>query len=188
MVFAASALAAAWFAPAPAFAAGNEAAGNGAAAASAPFRSSREAGAYLARALPAATETNPKYRSPGSDALRRWRTLSAGFHDGEDGVIVSTREAFEDYRNGALSGGGTHEAAFAIDDVRVSDETADDLTESGEKAQGILFTCLRAPCISAVWDGEKSMADKTDIYIQDAAERAHILAAFQALRRKSEAP
>jgi hypothetical protein len=32
------------------------------------------------------------------------------------------------------------------------------------------------------------MADKTDIYIEDAAEREQILAAFQALRRRGEAP
>jgi hypothetical protein len=174
-LIAASGLAAAWLAPTAALAAD---------ATTAPFGSRAEAEAYLARAVPAATQANPKYRSPGSDALRRWLTKSAEFHDSGDGaVVVSTNETFEDYRDGSLSGRGTHEATFAIDDVRVSVETAPDLTESGEPALGVLFSCAGAPCIEAVWDGQKSMAAETDIYIQDAAQRERILAAFEALRR-----
>ena len=153
------------------------------------FQSRAEAEAYLKRAVPAATEANPKFRSPGSDVLRRWLTRSVAFHASDDGgVIVSTSETFEDFRDGSLSGRGTHEAEFAMDDVRVSPETTDDVTESGEKAQGVVFTCVGAPCIHAVWDGQKSVAASTDIYLQDAARRDEILAAFQALRRKGEAP
>ena len=87
-------------------------------------------------------------------------------------MIVSTDEDIEDYRDGSLSSRGTHEATFAIDDVTVSPETSDqDTTESGEKAMGVIFRCVGAPCIEAVWDGQKSMSAWTDIYVQDAKSR-----------------
>ena len=86
------------------------------------------------------------------------------------GLIVSTDEDFEDYRNGALISRGTHQATFAIDDVTISPETADqDTTENGEKAMGVIFRCVGAPCIQAVWDGQKSASAWTDIYLQEAA-------------------
>lgn len=130
------------------------------AASEASSASSAQAEAFLSHAIPAATAANPKYRSSGEDILTQWLTKSVSFRDAEGGgVIVSTRETNDQYRNGALVKPGTHEATFAIDDVTVSLETSDqDVTESGEKAEGVLFRCIGAPCIEAVWDGQKSMS------------------------------
>jgi hypothetical protein len=154
-------------------------------AAAGSFASRTEAERFLTRALPAATAANPKYRSPGSDLERRWLTREIAFHERENGgVAVSTRETFEDYRAGALTSEGTHEATFAIDDVSISDEVADDVAEDGGKARGVMFSCLGPPCIQAVWSGAKSVSASTDVYVQDAAKRHRILAAFRALQRK----
>ncbi len=152
-----------------------------------PFASASQAEIFLRRALPAATAANPKYRSPGSGLERRWLTKQIAFHRGDKGgVIVSTRETFADYRAGALTSEGTHEATFAIDDVKISEEVTDDVAESGGKARGVLFRCVGAPCIQAVWSGAKSVSASTDIYVQDAARRNQVLAAFRALRRKTD--
>ena len=107
----------------------------------ASFASKAEAEAFLSRAIPAATAANPKYRSPGEDVLTQWLTKSVSFREAQGGgVIVSTHETNDQYRNGALVKPGTHEATFAIDDVTVSLETSDqDVTEDGEKAKGVLF-------------------------------------------------
>ena len=149
-----------------------------------PFASRAEAEAFLARAIPAATAANPKYRSPGEDVLTQWLTKSIAFHEAPDGgVIVATDETNDQYRNGALVTPGTHRATFAIDDVTVSLETADDMTENGEKALGVLFRCAGQPCIDAVWSGQKSTGSWTDIYIQDPAVRERIFAAFQSLQK-----
>ena len=155
----------------------------------APFASSAEAEAFLSRAIPAATAANPKFRSPGEDVLTQWLMKSVSFREAEGGgVIVSTRETNNQYLNGALVKPGTHETTFAIDDVTVSLETSDqDVTEGGEKAQGVLFRCIGAPCIEAVWDGHKSTSAWTDIYLQEPKSRARIFAAFQALQRKPAA-
>lgn len=149
-----------------------------------PFASQAHAEAYLSEALPAATAANPKYRTPGTDYDRRWLTKSITFSAADDGgVAMSSDEVFEDYRNGAIASRGTHETRLALGDVEISLETADDLTEHGEKALGILFKCVGAACIHAVWDGKPSLSDRTDIYIQDAGQREKILSAFHALQK-----
>ena len=149
-----------------------------------PVPSRAEAEAYLARAVPAATAANPKYRSPGEDVLTQWLTKSIAFHDAPGGgVIVATDETNDQYRNGALVTPGTHRATFAIDDVTVSLETADDMTETGEKALGVMFRCAGGPCIEAVWSGQKSTSSWTDIYIQDPEARERIFAAFRSLQK-----
>jgi hypothetical protein len=154
-----------------------------------PFESKSEAEAFLARALPAATAANPKYRSPGGDVETRWLMRTISFKDNEGGgLIVSTDEAVEDYRADKLSAQRTHTATFAIDDVVISEETTDDLAENGERARGVLFKCAGAPCIRAVWSGENSISDSTDVYLQDDTQRRRILDAFQALRRKPASP
>ena len=151
--------------------------------------SKSEAEAFLARALPAATAANPKYRSLGSDVETRWLTKKISFKDNESGVVVvSTAESVEDYRAGALSAQRTHAATFAVDDVAISEETADDLAENGEKARGVLFTCVGAPCIEAAWGGEKSTSASTDVYLQDDTQRRQIFDAFRALQEKSASP
>ena len=158
-------------------------------AAAGSFASKSEAEAFLARALPAATDANPKYRSPGSDIETRWLTKKISFKDNESGgVVVSTAESVEDYRADALSAQRTHAATFAIDDVAISEETADDHAENGEKARGVLFTCVGAPCIETVWSGEKSTSASTDIYLQDETQRRQIFDAFGALQEKSASP
>jgi hypothetical protein len=150
------------------------------------FASRTDAEAFLSGALPAATAANPKYRTPGTDYDRRWLIKTITFSQAEGGgVIVSADEDFEDYRDGALVSRGTHQASFAIDDVRISPETADDVSEKGEKALGVLFQCVGAPCIRAVWDGHPSVSARTDIYIQDSNQRERILSAFRALQEKA---
>jgi hypothetical protein len=158
-------------------------------AAAGSFASKSEAESFLARALPAATAANPKYHSPGSDVETRWLTKTISFKDNErGGVVISTAESVEDYRADALNAQRTHAATFAIDDVAISEETADDLAENGEKARGVLFTCIGAPCVEAVWSGEKSTSASTDIYLQDDTQRRQILDAFRALKEKSASP
>jgi hypothetical protein len=153
------------------------------------FKSKSEAEAFLAGAVPAATAANPKYRSPDSDVATRWLTKTVGFKDnGNGGIGVSTDESAEDYRNGARTAQRTHQAEFAIDDVAISEETADDFAETGNKARGVMFKCVAAPCIDAVWSGEKSTSAWTDVYIQDEAQRRRILGAFRLLQQRKAAP
>ncbi len=146
------------------------------------FASAAEAEAFLSDALPAATAANPKYHTPGTDYDRRWLIKTVGFSRGENGVIVAMDEAFEDYRKGALVSRGEHQATFALNDVAISPEITEDLADTGAKAQGVLFKCFGQPCVQAVWDGQKSVSDKTDVYIQEAGQRDQILTAFRALR------
>jgi hypothetical protein len=149
------------------------------------FASRAEAEAFLSRAVPAATAANPEYRSPGKDVATRWLVKTIAFRESQSaGPIVSTDEDIEEYRSGSLMSRGTHQATFPIDDVTVSEETSDqDTTQSGEKAVGVIFRCIVAPCIQAVRNGQKSTSAWTDIYLQDAASRNQILAAFQALQK-----
>ena len=150
------------------------------------FASKSEAEAFLQRALPAETAANPRYRSPKGDVETRWLTKSISFDlNNAGGVVVSTDEEFEEYRGGTLKSRGTHEAKFALDEVTISLETSPaDTTDAGEKALGVIFKCLGAPCIEATWNGKASMSASTDIYLQNAAAREQILAAFQALQNK----
>ncbi len=149
------------------------------------FADAAEHEAFLAHALPAATAASPAYRTPGTDYDRRWLIQSIAFRHGEGGgLIVSIKETFEDYRNGAVSSHGAHDAEFALDSVAISLETTDDLTRSGEKAEGVVVKCIDAPCIEQVWYGKKSIGPQTDIYVQDKKQRERILAAFQSLQKR----
>lgn len=150
------------------------------------FASEADAAAFLSEALPAATAANPKYRTPGADYDRRWLIKTVEFSRGERGAIATIDEAFEDYRNGALVSRGTHQAAFSVNDVAITLETAEDVADTGAKAQGVLFTCVGEPCIQSVWDGQKSVSARTDVYVQDAQRRDQILAAFLALQGKAD--
>ena len=151
------------------------------------FASSAEAEAFLTRVLPAATVANLKYRSPGSDAETRWLTKTITFQTNRNGgVVASMHESMDQYSGGVLTSQGTHDATFAIDDVKISEEIGDDVAENGERARGVMFRCVGSPCIQAVWGGEKSVSASTDIFIQDATQRGQILVAFQALQRKTD--
>jgi hypothetical protein len=149
------------------------------------FASKAEAEAFLSRAVPAATAANPKYRSSGKEVATRWLAKTIAFRESQSGgPIVSIDEDIEEYRNGSLKSRGTHQATFPIDDVTVALETSDqDTTESGEKAMGVIFRCVGAPCIQTVRDGQKSTGAWTDIYLQEAGSRNRILDAFRALQK-----
>lgn len=155
-------------------------------ASSSPFGSAAEAEAFLSGAVPAATTANPRYRSPNSDVETRWLTRTISFkRSGSGGVIVSTDEEVEGYRDGVQSSKQGHQATFAIDDVAISlERSAQDTTAAGEKARGVMFRCAGAPCIDAVWDGKPSRSAWTDIYVNDPAERERIFDAFRALQSK----
>jgi hypothetical protein len=157
--------------------------------AQAPFASKAEAEAYLAHAIPAVTAANPKYRTPGNDLESRWLANTINFKTNDKGgVALSMDESIEDYRGGALVGTRTHTAALALDEVAISENTADDLAENGDKARGVMFRCTGAPCIDADWSGAKSMSAWTDIYLQDDAERGKILNALKVLQGASASP
>jgi hypothetical protein len=149
----------------------------------AAFSSRDDAEAFLARALPLATAGNPKYYSKADKAETRWLTKSIEFHDGPPGrgVQVSTDEEFTEVRAGVATP-GTHQAVFSLGDVHISMETSDsDVTAADEPALGILFKCAAPHCIQAKWSGSASLADWTDIYLQDATLRGRIFAAFEFL-------
>ena len=148
------------------------------------FSSRRDAEDFLARTLPLATAANPKYYSKADKAETRWLTKSIEFHDGPPahGIQVSTDEEFTEVRAGVATP-GTHQAVFSLGDVGISMETSDtDVTEAGEPALGIIFNCAAPKCIQAKWSGQASRSDSTDIYLQDPALRARILAAFEFLK------
>ena len=73
-----------------------------------------------------------------------------------------------------------------MNDVMVFPETsAADTTESGQKAQGVIFRCASStPCIEAVLNVQKSIGAETDIYLQDPTSREQILAAVQSTATK----
>jgi hypothetical protein len=149
----------------------------------AAFSSRNDAEAFLARALPPATAGNPKYYSKADKAETRWLTKSVQFSDNPTGpgIQVATDEEFTEVRAGVATP-GTHQAVFTLGDVNISMETSDtDFTEAGEPALGIMFTCAAPKCIQAKWSGAASLADWTDIYLQDATLRGRILAAFEFL-------
>lgn len=146
----------------------------------------RAAEAALARLLPLATAGNPKYRSAGGEELTAWLTKSVRFApSGRPGgiAIVMSEEAIV-FRNGVQTAVNTHEAAFAIEDVEISEYAYPaDVTETGEKAIGVLIKCDSGKCIRSKWNGEEAAADQSDLYVYDAALRAKILKAFHILKK-----
>lgn len=147
------------------------------------FASKKEAEDFLKRYLPIATAGNPKYRDD-KGAVTQWLTKTIAFNaDPSRGILVSTSEEIIEFENGAKGRVGSHEAAFSMQDVQVSErKDATDRTENGERALGIIFNCISGKCINAKWDGNPSSSAWTDIYLQDAALRAKILKAFQTLK------
>jgi hypothetical protein len=147
------------------------------------FATRAQAQDYLATALPRATAQNPKYTADNDGVVSRWLTDSVHFATGAAGAVhVTMRENYTQTSAGKTIP-GRHEAAFSLADVEIADFAAThDRTPEGSPALGLLFTCVNPGCIAAVWTGEPSRADKTDIYIQDKATRARILAAFRRLQ------
>jgi hypothetical protein len=156
------------------------------AAAVLPFASKEGAKAFLAEALPRATAGNPKYRSSAEGVLSAWITRSIKFENAKDSndLIVSMTEDALEFRGGAQTARGTHDTQFVLGAVTISERRDEGtLDENGKPALAILFQCASGKCIRAVYDGEPTMVDLTDISIQDAKLRAEILAAFQMLER-----
>jgi hypothetical protein len=151
----------------------------------AQFATKEEAEAFLSKELPLATAANPKYR--GEDgALTQWLTKESTFSPSKNptGVLVRMSEGVLNFKNGAQISAGSHDVQFQIEDVAVSLLTSSqDLTETGEQAQGVIFKCISGKCVTHKWDGVESMSDWTDISIQDPDTREKILAAFLALKR-----
>jgi hypothetical protein len=95
---------------------------------------------------------------------------------------VTMRERFTQTQGGKTTE-GSHEAAFALNAVTVSEFTEPgDVTPAGDSALGILFTCAKPGCVAAHWGEAASRADKTDISVQNPQTRADLLAAFRRLQ------
>ncbi len=137
---------------------------------------------YLVHALPKATADNPKYLTVATGVASQWLTEDVRFSETADGVVsVTMRERFSQTKDGATVW-DRHQSTFSLAEVAVSEFHAPgDTTPTGEPAAGILFTCLKPGCVAALWGDKPSRADKTDIYIADAATRARILGAFRTL-------
>lgn len=141
--------------------------------------------AFLAKALPAATAANPKYRSGDGGELTAWLTKSIRFAPTAKlgGVSVAMSEEAVAFRDGARSAVNAHEATFAIEDVHISEyRYPADVTEAGEPAIGILIKCDSGKCIRSKWNGAESSTDQADLYVYDATARAKILEAFNTLK------
>jgi len=145
---------------------------------------------FLAHALPLATAGNPKFRSPEPGVLMAWITRSIAFSrlPHAKGITVAMSEEVQEFRNGVLSRSGSHDTEFSLADVAIAElRDGGDLTESGDKAIGVIFRCKSGKCIRAHYDGAPATVDATDISIQDDAMRADILRAFETLKRASDA-
>jgi hypothetical protein len=87
------------------------------------------------------------------------------------------------FRNGVQVATGSHEVAFLIEDVKITENRdPGTLTENGDISLGVIFNCVSGKCIQSTYDGKQSLTDSGDISIQDAAMRAKILKAFQTLK------
>lgn len=147
------------------------------------FASAHDAETYLAHALPKATRSNPKYLTMKDGSRSEWLTKSVSVSVLPTGAFaVAMNESYTQWQ-GEVATPGTHKAAFSLADVVIADFTeAGDVTPQGKPARGIQFSCAKPGCVAAEWGGKPSRADKTDIYIQDDAERARIVAAFLFLK------
>ena len=149
----------------------------------AAFASRQAAMDYLSATLPKATAANPEFRTVKDGVQTRWLTKAARFGEGASGaVVVTMEEEYTQTRDGQATP-STHEAAFSLADVKVSELTEPgDVTPDGRPARGVLFSCEKPGCVAARWGGQPSAGDKTDIYLQDDAVRARVLAGFQFLK------
>jgi len=152
------------------------------------FPSIEAAQAFLARNLPIATAANPRYRSGQPGVALAWitRAIKFGAAGESSALSVSMSEDVLEFRNGLRSATGAHEVAFSLADVEISElRDSGDVTESGEKAVGVIFRCKSGKCIRSVRDGAETSVDWTDISLQDDTMRANVLAAFHVLQRSS---
>jgi hypothetical protein len=151
----------------------------------AAFASKQEAEQFLAQYLPIATAGNPRYRSQEPGGATAWITKAVKFGSGKDGHgrLVSMSEEVLGFRNGVQVTTGSHEVAFLIEDVKITENRdPGTLTENGDISLGVLFNCNAGKCIQSTYDGKQSLTDSGDISIQDATLRSKILKAFEALK------
>jgi hypothetical protein len=154
------------------------------AAAESAFSSKKEAEEFLARTLPIATAANPKYRSANGNQMA-WitRTVTFGPSNSASGTFVSMSEEVLEFHNGARISTGSHQVAFAIEDVKISERTdSGDLTEAGDVALAVMFTCNSGKCIQAYYGGKPSTTDWADISLQDETIRNNIRKAFETIQ------
>ena len=152
------------------------------------FVSKEDAEKFLADALRRATSANPKYRSGSGGVETRWLTKAIAFETDKNsnGTRASMSEDVLEYRNGVRSPVTSHETAFLLEDVEISErKDSPDVTESGEGALGVIFNCHSGKCMRSTYNGAPTLVEWTDIYIQDASSRSGILKAFEALKRMS---
>ncbi len=147
------------------------------------FATRAQATEFIARSLPKATAANPKYRTVADGTVSRWLTEEVHFTtDAAGAVTTSMRERFTQTQGDKITE-GKHLVSFSFAEVTAAEFTAPwDVTPAGEPALGLLFTCAKSGCVAAVWGDAPSRADKADIYVQDAATRANLLAAFKRLQ------
>jgi hypothetical protein len=151
----------------------------------AAFASKQEAEEFLARYLPIATAGNPRYRSEEPGVTTAWITKTVKFGPGKNasGTLVSMSEDVLGFRNGVRVTTGSHEVAFLIEDVKMTENRdPGTLTENGDISLGIIFNCNSGKCIQSSYDGKQSLTDSGDISIQDATLRSRILKAFETLK------
>jgi len=150
------------------------------------FASRQSAEEFLTHALPIATAANPRYRTDKPGVTMAWITKSIKFGPGKtpNGRLASMSEEVLEFHNGVRSATGSHDAEFLIADVKISERNdSADLTENGDPAVGIIFSCNEGKCIRSNYDGAPSFAEWTDISIQDSALRAKILGAFLTIKQ-----
>ncbi len=147
------------------------------------FATSAQAMDFIAGALPKATSDNPNYVTKADGTVSQWLTETVAFAiDGAGAVTVTMRERFTQ-RQGEKTTEGAHEATFSLGEVTAAEFSAPwDVTPTGGPALGLLFTCGKPGCVAAKWGDAPSKADKADLYVQDAATRAKLLAAFRRLQ------
>jgi hypothetical protein len=151
----------------------------------AAFASKQEAEEFLARYLPIATAGNPRYRSQEPGVATAWITKAVKFEPGKNahGRLMSMSEEVLGFRNGVQATTGSHEVAFLIEDVKITERRdPGTITENGDISLGIMFNCNSGKCIQSTYDGKQSSTDWGDISIQDATLRNKILKAFETLK------
>jgi hypothetical protein len=155
------------------------------AAADSAFASKKEAEEFLTKTLPIATAANPKYRSANGNQMA-WITKTVTFAPSKsaNGTWVSMAEEVLEFHNGARISTGSHHVAFAIEDVKISDRTdSDDLTEAGDAARAVMFTCNSGKCIQTSYGDKPSTTDWADISLQDETMRNNIRKAFETIQQ-----
>jgi len=147
------------------------------------FSTRAQAMDFIAVALPKATSENPKYVTKADGTVSQWLTEQVGFASAGANPVTTTMHERFTQRQGDKTTEGKHRATFSMSEVTVAEFSAPwDVTPSGAPALGLLFTCDKPGCVAAYWGEAPSKADKADLYIQDPAKRAQLLAAFRRLQ------